>query len=71
VDAADRGGLVDQQVNMLRHQDVCVNSGQMPLSDLLQYGSNGIPGRCRFEESIAVKAAERDEVERFRSLEPL
>ena len=67
----DGGRLVDQQVNMFRHQHISVNPGLMTCPSLFQNGFDRYLGARRFKERKPVKATERDEVKSLSSLEPL
>jgi hypothetical protein len=60
--------LVDQQVNMFRHQHVSVNPGLMTCPGLFQNGFDRFLGAPCFEERETVKATERDEMKSLRSL---
>jgi len=66
----DRWRLVDQQVDMLRHQHVGVNPGLMPCPGLFKNGFDRIFGFGCLKEGKPVKPTEGDEVESFRFLEP-
>jgi hypothetical protein len=63
--------LVDQQVNMFGHQHVSVNPGLMTCPGLFQKVFDRFFGPGSPKERKPVKAAERDEVKGFRTLEPL
>jgi hypothetical protein len=63
--------LVDQQVNMFRHQHVSVNPGLMTRPSLFQNGFDCFFGPRCLKERKPVKATERDEVKSLRALEPL
>ena len=62
--------LVGEQVNVLEHQHVGVNSRLMPRARLFQHGFHGFPGSRRFQQRETMKTTEADEVQRFRLLEP-
>lgn len=61
--------LVHQQMNMLRHQDVSVDSCLMSGTGRLQHGLDRIPGPVRFKQSKPVKTTEGDEVKGFGPVE--
>ena len=58
----NRWRLVDEQVDVLGHQDVGVDPRLMPRTSLFQYGLNCILGVRRIEKRETVKATESDEV---------
>ena len=66
----DRWRLVDEQMDVLGHQDVGVDPRLMPRTSLFQYGLHCVLGLRRIEKRETVKATEGDEVESFRFLEP-
>jgi len=66
----DRWWLVDEQMNVLGHQDVGVDSCLMSCTSLFQYGLEYVLGFRRIEKWETVKATEGDEVESFCLLEP-
>jgi hypothetical protein len=57
--------LVDEQMDVLRHQDVGVDPRLMPRARHFQYGLHGVFGLRRFEKRKTVKATEGDKVESF------
>ena len=67
----DRWWLVDEQMDVLGHQDVGVDPRLMSRTSQFQYGLNCVLGAWGIEKRETVKATERDEVESFCSLEPL
>jgi hypothetical protein len=66
----DRWWLVDEQMDVLRHQDVRVDPRLMSCTSRFQYGLNCLLGARRIEQRKTVKATESDEVKSFRFLEP-
>jgi hypothetical protein len=66
----DRWGLVDEQMDMLRHQNVGIDPRLMSRTSQFQYGLNCVLGVLRIKKRETVKATERDEVESFCFLEP-
>src|ERR1035437_3246573 len=66
----DRWWLVDEQMDVLGHQDVGVDPRLMSCASQFQYGLNCVLGVRRIEKRETVKATESDEVESFRFLEP-
>jgi hypothetical protein len=67
----DRWRLVDEQMDVLGHEDVGVNPGLMSCARQFEHGLDGVLGTRRIEQRELVKATESDEVECFRFLEPL
>ncbi len=63
--------LVDQQVDMLRHQDISVHPGLVTRAGLLQNGFEGFLGFFHFKKRKTAVATEGDEVKCFGFLEPL
>src|SRR6185312_11687027 len=63
--------LVDQQVNMLGHQHVGINSRPMPRTNLFQHRLHRLPDPRRRQQRETVKTTEGDEVQRSRLLKPL
>ena len=57
------GGLVDYEVHMLGHDYVAYECECIFGADFRQYLDSGITGVGRFEQFVAVVAAEGDEVE--------
>jgi hypothetical protein len=66
----DRWRLVDEQMDVLGHQDVGVDSRVMSLTSQFQYGLNCVLGVRRIEKRETVKATEGDEAESFGLLKP-
>jgi hypothetical protein len=66
----DRWWLVDEQMDVLGHQDVGVDSRLMSRTSLFEYGLDYILGARLIEKRETVKATEGDEVESFCFLEP-
>jgi hypothetical protein len=66
----DRWWLVDEQMDVLGHQDVGVNPRLMSCASHFQYGLNCVLGTRRIEKRETVKATESDEVESFCFLKP-
>jgi hypothetical protein len=66
----DQWWLVDEQMDVLGHQDVGVDPRLMPCTSQFQYGFNCVLGARRMEKRETVKATEGDEVESFCFLEP-
>ena len=62
--------LVDEQVNMFRHQNVSVNSCPVASPGLFQHHLNRFLGGRRPQQRMAVIATEGDEVQRLRLLIP-
>lgn len=67
----DGGRFVDEQVNVLGHEDVSVDAGLMTGTGFFKYRFEDVFRFGFSQEREAVKATEGDEVERFRLLEPL
>ena len=67
----DRWWLVDEQVDVLGHQDVSVDSGLMTCTNPFQNSLDCVLGVRCFKERETVKATECDEVKCLRLLEPL
>jgi hypothetical protein len=67
----DRWWLVDEQVDVLGHQDVGVDPCLMSRASQFQYGLNCVLGVRLIEKRETAKATESDEVESFCFLEPL
>jgi len=65
------GRLVDEQVDVLGHKHVRINSRFVTCPGLFQDCLDHGLGLRNFKERKAVEATERDEVESFRFLEPL
>jgi len=63
--------LIDEQVNMFRHQNVGVNPRLMPRTRLFQHRLERLAGGGRFKERETMKTTEGDEVQRPRILKPL
>ena len=66
----DTRRFVDQQMDMLRHEHVCVNPGLMRCAGQFQNGFESFLWFWRLKEWKPMKAAERDEVKSLGSLEP-
>jgi hypothetical protein len=66
----DRWRLVDEQMDVLGHQDVGVDPRLMSCASQFQYGLHCVLGVRRIEKRETVKATESDEVESFCFLEP-
>lgn len=66
----DRRRLIDEQMDVLGHQDVGVDPCLMPCASQFQYSLNCVLGVRRIEKRETVKATEGDEVKSFRFLEP-
>ena len=66
----DRRRLIHQQVDMLGHQDVGVDSSPMTCPNLLRNSFDRILGFRRFKERETVTATEGDEVKGLGFLEP-
>src|ERR1035438_2816282 len=66
----DRWWLVDEQMDVLGHQDVGVDPCLMSCASQFQYGLNCVLGVRCIEKRETVKATESDEVESFCFLEP-
>jgi len=63
--------LVDEQMDVLGHQNVGVDPRLMACASQFQYGLECVHGARRIEQRETVKATESDEVKSFRFLEPL
>jgi len=66
----NRWWLVDEQMDVLRHQNVGVDPRLMSCASQFKYGLNCVLGVRRIEKRETVKATESDEVESFCFLEP-
>src|SRR5512146_1792405 len=67
----NRRRFVHEQMNMFRHQHVGIDSRLMTCMSQLQHCFNCVLRFRRFEKRETAKAAEGNEVESFRFLEPL
>ena len=67
----DRRRLVDEQVDVLGHQDVSVDPGLMMPPNPFQNGLDGVFRARRFEKRQTVKATECDEMKSLGLLKPL
>ena len=66
----DRWWLIDEQMDVLGHQNVGVDPRLVPCTSQFQYGLNCVLGVRCIEKRETVKATEGDEVESFCFLEP-
>jgi len=67
----DRWRLIDEQMDVLWHQDVSVNPRLMPRASHFLYGLHDLLGLRHFKKRETVKTTEGDEVQRLRFLKPL
>jgi hypothetical protein len=65
----DRGRFVNEQMDVLRHNDIGVDPRLMPCTSLFQHNLESVLGIRRIEQRETVKATESDEVESFSFLE--
>ena len=61
--------LIDEQMDMLGHENVGINSRQMPCARLFQHCLDRLLRSRRFQQREPVKTTERNEMQRFRCLE--